>query len=208
MNLTAIRDPEEAWERHVLDALALMQVVRSVEPGTEAEPVRVVDVGSGGGLPGVPLAICLPDVHFTLLEATGKKAAFLERAIASLGLENAAVLNQRAERAGRWSTRDEPSFRETFDLAIARAVGHTAIVAELCIPLVRVGGLVALVKGAKAEEELAEAAEALRQLKAAHVETIATPTGRIVMLEKTGATPRGYPRREGEPKRKPLGLDR
>lgn len=206
VNLTAIRERDAAWERHILDALALLPVVASVEPAEPDQPLRLVDVGSGGGLPGIPLAICMPGLEVTLLEATGKKASFLELAASALELANVRVVNERAEHAGRWSTRQHPSLRETFDIAAARAVGHTAVVAELCVPLVRVGGLVVLVKGERADEELAEAGAALELLGATHVETIPTPTGRLVVLEKTRPTARDYPRRDGEPKRRPLGL--
>lgn len=199
MNLTSITEPSEAWMRHVFDALTLMPLLAELEDGA-----RVIDVGSGGGVPGVPLAIVSPRVQFTLLEATGKKAGFLRSAAEHLGLGNVVVLAERAERAGQM--RGGGGHREVYDAVIARAVGRMAVVAELTVPLCRVGGRVMLIKGEKAEEELAEAGEAVALLQAEVVGIVATPTGRIVVLEKTGPTPRAYPRRDGEPKKAPLGL--
>jgi 16S rRNA (guanine527-N7)-methyltransferase len=215
-NLTAITDPAQAWHRHVLDALTLVPLLAGFDPGSGGQappapaldapaaprrPMLVIDIGSGGGVPGIPLATVLPAVRFTLLEATGKKARFLSRAVSDLGLANAEVVNARAERIGH-----DPAHRAHYDAAIARAVGHLAVVAELAVPLVKPQGLVLAVKGAKADEELAQAAGALTLLKAHHEFTQPTPTGRIVVLRKDAATPRIYPRRDGEPKRKPLGL--
>jgi 16S rRNA (guanine527-N7)-methyltransferase len=208
-NLTAITDPAQAWDRHILDALALVPVIASVSPqpaaaGAETTHLSVADVGSGGGVPAIPLAIVMPDVRFTLVEATGKKAAFLERTIATLGLTNARVLNARAEAIGQ----DHRSHREKYDVAMARALGHLAIVAELCAPLVRQHGVVIAVKGAKAAQEVEEAGPALGMVGLRHVETLDTPTGRLVVMEKTIRTPRLYPRRDGEPSRVPLGIKR
>ena len=204
VNLTAIREPEAAWERHMLDALTLLPLFSDLPEGA-----RVGDVGSGGGLPAVPLAILQPNLAFSLIESTGKKADFLRRAASGLGLTSVEVLAERAEDVGSFSTRSSPgSRRDVFDIVTARAVGRIAMIAELCVPLVKVGGRVVLVKGERADEELAEAAEALRMLHAEHVGTLETPTGRVVVLEKTMRTPRLYPRRPGEPKRQPLGLKR
>lgn len=203
-NLTAITDPAEAWTKHIFDSLTLVPLLsdlptRDSAPGT---PHSIIDIGSGGGVPGIPLAIVLPDLRFTLLEATGKKTEFLQHTAAELALPNITVINGRAERLGQ-----DPAHRERYDAATARALGHLAIVAELAAPLVRPGGLILAVKGAKADQELTESATALGLLGARHSGTLPTPTGRIVALEKTTRTPRTYPRRDGEPKRKPLGIE-
>ncbi len=193
-NLTAVRDEGEAWERHILDSLTLVAPLASL--GAQ----DVADVGSGGGLPGLPLAISLPAVRFTLIEATGKKAAFLRACVERLGLSNVEVVQERAETLGQ----DHHRFRERFDAVLARAVGPLRVLLELTVPLAKVGGFVLAVKGQKAEEELAGAKAALHALHAAHRCTLDTPTGRIVVIEKARRTPRVYPRAPGEPKRRPL----
>jgi 16S rRNA (guanine527-N7)-methyltransferase len=199
-NLTAIKEPDEAWTRHVLDSLTLLPLLVELPEGS-----RVIDVGSGGGLPGIPLAIVMPHLKFTLLEATGKKAEFLRTAAESLGLKNVSVVLGRAERIGQ-----SDAHREQYDAAVARAVGPLAVIAELTVPLVTVGteespGLVLLIKGQKADEELAAAKQALHELHVLHTGTIQTPTGRILVLEKRRKTPAKYPRKDGEPKRAPIG---
>ncbi len=194
-NLTAVEDPSEAWTRHILDSLTLLPLLQDLPDGA-----RVIDVGSGGGLPGIPLAIVLPCLRFALLEATGKKAEFLRRVARDLNLSNVEVLQDRAEHIGQ-----SGSHREEYDAAVARAVGRLATVAELCVPLARAGGKVLLIKGQKADEELAEAAKALQLLRVSHSGTLDTPTGRVVVLSKQSPTPGRYPRADGEPKRIPLG---
>jgi 16S rRNA (guanine527-N7)-methyltransferase len=225
-NLTAITDPVQAWTKHILDALSLVPVLASLEtvestktrddaderPAAKgvdgAEPVArqlsVVDIGSGGGVPAIPLAIVMPNVWFTMVESTGKKVEFLNRAITELGLTNARVLQARAETLGQ----EHKVHREHYDAGIARALGHLAVVAELCGPLVRPHGIVIAVKGAKAEQELGETAKAMGLLGLRHVQTSETPTGRLVIMEKTTRTPRTYPRKDGEPGRVPLGVPR
>ncbi|HYD02118.1 MAG TPA: 16S rRNA (guanine(527)-N(7))-methyltransferase RsmG [Phycisphaerales bacterium] len=212
-NLTAITDPAAAWKRHILDALTLLPVLSELPEGA-----AVIDVGSGGGVPGLPLAVTMPHLRFTLLEPTGKKSAFLGQAVAELGLANVTVLNKRAEQVGQ----DKANHREKYDAVISRAVGALNVVAELMIPLCRQGGVIAAIKGAKAEAEVAHAngamvrvAEgdgiirtgfsAIGALGARLVEIRETPTGKIVILEKASKTPNLYPRRDGEPKHNPLG---
>ena len=195
MNLTAIRDPEQAWTRHVLDSLTLMRYLAGAGSGT------VIDVGSGGGLPGVPLAIVMPGLRFTLLEATGKKARFLEEVTASIGLENVTVVNDRAETAGR----DRDRHREHYDAVLARAVGPLPVLLELAVPLATVGGLVLTIKGERAAAEITASRTALVRLHARVIETSRTPTGTIVVVEKLRRTPKLYPRRPGEPRRAPIG---
>lgn len=196
-NLTAVKDADEAWTRHVLDSLTLLQVLVELPDGA-----RIVDVGTGAGFPGIPLAIARPDLHVTLLDATAKKAEFLRLCAQRLGLANVDVDNQRAEAAGRYP---DGRLRDRFDAVTCRAVGRLAVAAELCVPLARVGGVLILTKGAKADEELTEAKPALHVLHVRHAGTIQTSTGRLVVLTKDRPTPKAYPRRDGEPKRSPLG---
>lgn len=192
-NLTAITDPEQGWMRHVYDSLTLVPHVAS------AEARRVIDIGSGGGVPGVPLAIVFPDVQFTLVEATGKKAGFLIDVAKQLGLTNVSVLNERAETLGQM-----PEQREAYDIVMARAVGRLNVLIELTAPFATVGGHILAVKGERAAEEIAEAKQALHHLHCTVVDSQRTPTGTIVVIEKLRRTPRLYPRRPGEPKRAPL----
>ncbi len=194
-NLTAVTDPHEAWMKHIFDSLTLL------EPLTSAQAERIIDVGSGGGLPGMPLAIALPAVNMTLLEATGKKARFLEEVAGTLGLDNVTVINQRAEVAGQ----DRERHREQYDVAVARAVGSLAVLLELAVPLVKVGGWVMTIKGKQARAELEQAGEAVRLLHCQPGPITRTPTGTVVVVEKLRGTAKCYPRRPGEPKRAPLG---
>ena len=206
MNLTAITEPDAAWRRHILDSLTLVGALAELPEGS-----CVADIGSGGGLPGVPLAVCMPHLRFTLVEATGKKVEFLRRVVAAMGLGNVEVVQQRAEEFGqdrgiKTNAGREQVRREAYDAVTARAVARLASLAELTVPAAKVGGRVLLIKGEKAGEELIEAEPALHLLKAVHAGTIETPTGKIVVLEKRSATPRDYPRRDGEPTRRPLGV--
>ncbi len=191
-NLTAIQDRSEAWNRHVVESLRLLPLLG---PGK-----RLIDVGSGGGLPGLVLAIARPDLSVTLLEATAKKAKFLEQTGAALGLVNLGVIAQRAEIAGAVGS----PHRETFDIVTARAVAPLRVLVELTAPFARVGGLIVAVKGEKAAAELEAAANAFWTLHVEHESTLRQPTASVVLLRKQAATPPKYPRRSGEPKRNPL----
>ena len=160
----------------------------------------VLDVGSGGGLPAIPLAIAMPGTRFTLLEATGKKVRFLEAVAAALGLPNVTVVAARAEDAGR----DRDRYRERFDAVTSRAVGALPTLLELTLPFAKVEGHVLAIKGEKAIEEIAASKRALHALHAEALEPVRTPTGTIVAVLKRRTTPKMYPRRAGEPKRDPL----
>lgn len=173
MNLTAIEDPAAAWERHVLDALTLLPLLAEVGAGS-----RLVDVGSGGGLPGVPLAVARPDLQVTLVEATQKKAAFLTAVAGALGLVNVTVRSERAEQLGA------EELRGALNAVTARAVGRLVTLVPLTAPLARTGGLILLVKGQRADEEVAEAAGVIAAQRCSHEKTVATPTGRIVVLRR------------------------
>ncbi len=146
-NLTAVTDPVLAWTRHIQDSLSLVPFIVSAEART------LLDVGSGGGLPGIPLAIVLPDVQVTLLETTGKKAEFLRQTAATLGLRNVQVVQARAEDAGQ----DHHQYRERFDVVTSRAVGRLAMLLELTVPFARELGTVLSIKGEQAEAEVADA---------------------------------------------------
>jgi 16S rRNA (guanine527-N7)-methyltransferase len=163
---------------------------------------RLVDVGSGGGLPGLPLKIARPDLEVVLVEADGDKAAFLVQACARLHLQGVEVVNRRAEEAGH-----DPRLREAFDLAVARALAPMPVLAELCLPFVRVGGRL-LAQKTEAEDMVA-AGRAIEVLGGGPARVVPAPStarksGTIVIVEKVSPTPETYPRRAGLPARKPL----
>ena len=182
MNLTAIKDPIEAWEKHAFDALTLVPLLAELGAGA-----RLVDVGSGGGLPGIPIAIARPDLKVTLVEATQKKAAFLSAVVEALGLSNVKVRAERAEQLD--------DVRGTYDAVTARAVARLNQLVQWTAPLAKGGGLLLLVKGQRADEELAEAKRVLVQQHTTHEKTVATPTGRIVVLRRSAANERSKSRR-------------
>lgn len=181
INLTRI-DKESAWARHVVDSLTLLGPIASLE-----KVETVIDIGSGGGLPAIPLAIARPDIAFTLLEATGKKARFLEAVAARLGLANVAVVQTRAEAAARGA------LREKFDVATSRAVGALDGLALVSIPFLRIGGLMLAIKGERAPEEIAAAKQTLYELHSAVVGEVRTETNTIVAIEKQRKTPAKFP---------------
>ncbi len=163
---------------------------------------RVIDVGSGGGLPGLALKIARPELWVTLVEADGRKAAFLVRACAELGLLGVEVVNQRAEDAGH-----DDRMREHFDVAVARALAPMPVLAELCLPFVRVGGRLLAQK--TRSEDLAVAARSIELLGGGPADVVPAPSrarhdGVIVAVEKISPTPAEYPRRAGVPAKKPL----
>jgi 16S rRNA (guanine527-N7)-methyltransferase len=196
MNLTAITDRVKAQVLHVGDALTLL-------PFLPAGKISIADIGSGGGAPAIPLAIARPDASITCIEATGKKAAFLQSAAAALELNNLHVVNQRAEEVGR-SAR-----RQSFDLAVARAVGTMIWVAEFALPLVRTGGKVLAMKGIKARQELLEAKGAIAKLgggqTSVHAISLPDTDGHVIVeIPKTRPTPAIFPRLPSQAKGKPI----
>jgi 16S rRNA (guanine527-N7)-methyltransferase len=163
---------------------------------------KVVDVGSGGGLPGLPLKIARPELLVTLIEADQAKAAFLVQACAQLGVTGVEVLARRAEELGR-----DPRLRESFDLAVARALAPMPVLVELCLPFVRVGGRLLAQKTDK--EEVAAARHAIELLGGSLDGIVAAPSnarrsGTVITVTKISPTPAAYPRRPGVPARKPL----
>lgn len=196
MNLTRIADPSQAAVGHVADALTLLPMI----PQPTAS---LADVGSGGGVPGLVLAIALPETLVTLVESTRKKAAFLETAAGKLGLANVRVLPQRAEEVAH-----SPQ-RESFDVVTARAVGELVFLVEWCLPLVRKGGVLLAMKGQKVAEELQSAAHAIAMLAGGEpvVHPVQLPGAEhhvIVQIPKLGVCRPQYPRLPSIAKGKPL----
>lgn len=200
-NLTRITDTHDAILKHYLDSLLFLRLVPAE---WSARPIRVIDVGAGAGLPGIPLLIARPAWSGVLVDAVGKKVSFMQAAMEALGLAGTAC-HGRAEDLGH-----DPAYRERFDLGVARAVAGLPELLELTLPLVKPEGRLVVSKGAKGPEELAAAKPALETLHAAVSEdlTLVLPEEagerHLYAISKRGRTPRGYPRKPGIPHRKPL----
>lgn len=198
-NLTRITDPGEIAVKHYLDSLSLLSVI---EIPTGAS---VMDVGTGAGIPAIPLKIARPDLRVTMLDSVRKRLVFIEAALGELGIDDAVLVHARAEDAAR-----DRAYRERFDLTVSRAVARLAVLSELCVPFCRVGGWFAAYKGPDAADEVSEAGAAIRKLggKPARVESLTLPgldVGRtLVLIRKERRTPSGYPRKAGIPEKQPL----
>ena len=199
-NVVGARTLEDIEKRHFLDALSLLEV-----PGLRGPGLRLADVGSGGGLPALVLAIALPEARITAIESVGKKCAFIRRAGEDLGVSNVDIVCARAEDYGRLEGRGR------FDLCVTRAVGMLALVAELSAPLLRVGGLFVAMKGRLSSAEWDNGLAALDILGVEQVVRVAVtpfPEARdrqLVVGRKVRATPAGLPRRGAALMRRPLG---
>lgn len=203
-NVIGTKSVTRILEDHVLDSLSCM-----LFPGIRAAK-SLVDVGSGAGLPGIPLKLALPDLRVDLLEATAKKSRFEELAINVLGVEKARVLNARAEMVGR-----DTGYRGRYDLATARALSSLATVSEYCVPLLKVGGHGIAMKASLDEKEVLEGRRAAHFLGARISEIIEVPLlteirareRRLVIVEKIRETPDLYPRKSADIKKRPLGRE-
>ena len=216
--LTSVRDPLGIARRHLGESLALLAALR--ESGrlapelarpeiAHAEPTRVVDIGSGAGLPGLAMRIAEPALRLTLLEASARRCAFLRETAAALGLEEVRVVQARAEQAGH-----DPELRERFDLAVARAVAPLPVLVEYALPLLAPGGLLAAPKGSRGAAELEAARPAITELGGEALAPLSlplppgAPTQRVLLVRRAGELPAHLPRRPGVPARRPLGAQR
>lgn len=199
LNLTAVRTPDEILTRHFLDALSCTLATGNLDGAS------VVDVGSGAGFPGLPLKIAFPHMRLTLIESVGKKARFLETAVAACDLSDVAVLSLRAEEAGQ-----DVAHRERFDWAMARAVAELRVLAEYLLPLCRVGGHMLAQKGVRAADETAAARTAIQMLGGGEPRLMPVQLpdqpekSYLIVVDKINATPAKYPRRPGMPLKRPL----
>ena len=197
MNLTAITEPGEVWEKHFLDSAILLQKV------TLPLGASCIDVGTGAGFPGMVLAILTPDARFTLLDSLGKRVDFLREVCASLALERVDCVHARAEEFAA-------DHRQQYDVAMSRAVAHLNVLCELALPLVKVGGQFLAMKSVSSDEEIQGARGAIGQLggRIADIRDYTVPETqvrhRLVVIEKVKDTPAIYPRSFARIKKAPL----
>jgi len=202
INLTAITDYEEVQIKHFLDSLTVTLALKQPIGG---EGLRLIDVGAGAGLPGIPLKILLPVIKLTLLEATAKKAAFLQHLRHKLGLDDVEIVVGRAEDVAH-----ETQYREKFDIVLSRAVASLPTLVELTLPFCAIGGSFVAQKKGTIDLEISQATRAidllggkLREAKRINLEEF-TDERWLITIDKVLPTPQPYPRRPGIPAKRPL----
>ena len=197
INVTAIRDPEEFYKKNIVDSLAVL----NLEEFKAAK--RVMDLGTGGGFPGLRLAIACPDKEFILVDSVAKKLKVVASAADEFNLENVDVVHMRAEDLAKW-----PAYREQFDAVVSRAVSNMSTLCEYCIPFVKKGGYFIAFKTRDAEEEIESAKKAIAVLggKLERIEEDGIEgSGHIfVVIKKEKDTPQKYPRKAGLPLKDPI----
>lgn len=199
INITSIEDDEEIDIKHFLDSLT------PINTGLFKENVKVIDIGTGGGFPGIPLKIYKEDIEVVLLDSLNKRINYLNEVIKSLNLTDISAVHGRAEDFGQ-----NKDYREKFDIAVSRAVASLNILSEYCLPFVKVGGYFISMKGQDVEEEMKESTKAISVL-GGRVEKkvdVAIPnsdiTHSLIIIKKIKETPTKYPRSAGKPKKNPL----
>ena len=199
MNLTAITEPDQVADLHFLDSAALLTL------GEDLRGKRLIDVGTGAGFPGLPLRILEPSLQLTLLDSLGKRVNWLSELSAQLGAAPVECIHGRAEEQALLE-----GYRDCYDLAVSRAVADLRILAELCLPFVKVGGRFLAMKSDNCQEEVERAGRAIAKLGGqlrpmAQYQIPGTEiTRRVVVVEKIRPTPKGYPRRFSRMKKAPL----
>ena len=202
VNLTAITSYEEVQTKHFLDSLTIVTALENM-PWAKGD-FALIDVGTGAGIPGIPLKIILTKARVVLLDSVAKKTAFAQYAVEKLGLEHVEVLTARAEELAH-----QAAYREAFHLVVCRAVSKLASIAELVLPFCQNGGLAIVPKKGRIEAELSQAAKAIdilggtsREIKNIQLEGLEQHC--LVVLQKIAPTPQRYPRRTGIPEKRPI----
>lgn len=199
INLTAITEKEEVYLKHFYDSLAPV-----LQGHIKNEPVRLLDIGAGAGFPSLPMKILCPELEVTIIDSLNKRINFLTLLAGELGLDRVHFYHGRAEDFGQ-----DKTFRATFDIVTARAVARMQVLSELTIPFLTIGGRLIALKAAAADEELADAKNALALLfaKVVLIYNYQLPNGdgrNLTIVEKKKETPNKYPRKAGLPNKKPL----
>ena len=204
-NLTRITTPEDFWEKHLWDSVLGVALLHDAKFVLNNSQLKVIDIGTGAGFPGLPVAIANPDWNLTLVDSTQKKIAFVDDTIRQLQLKNVSTIVERAETIGR-----DFHHRESYDLALIRAVGKPSVCAEYILPLIKVGGLAILYRGHWEEEEQQSLDSALGKLgsKIKLIHPQKTPISQsirhCIYLRKLKPIFNKYPRAVGVPNQKPL----
>lgn len=197
MNLTAITEYDEVIEKHFLDSISLCQVYDL------SKPVKILDMGTGAGFPGVPLKIAFPKIEITLADSLNKRIKFLDEVVNELGLEKVTTIHARAEELAK-----NKEHRENYDLVLSRAVANLSTLGEYCIPFVKMGGNFISYKSGEIEEEVNAAKNAVKilggQIKDIYKFDLSDQKRSFVTIEKIKTTPKTYPRKAGTPSKEPL----
>lgn len=198
MNLTAITEFDEVIEKHFLDSLSLFRVYHL------NENVKILDMGTGGGFPGIPLKIAFPEIDLVLADSLNKRIKFLQDVIDHLGLKKVEALHARAEEMGR-----NKQYREQFDLCVSRAVANLSSLSEYCIPFVKEGGKFISYKSGEIDEETNQAQKAISilggRIEEIYKFDLYEQRRSFVIIKKEKKTPKAYPRKAGTPTKMPLG---
>lgn len=200
MNLTAITRREEVYLKHFYDCLMVLWNMP-----LEDYALQLCDVGAGAGFPSIPLKIAHPELQVTIVDSLQKRLTFIEHLAEELGLEGVSCVHGRAEDVGQ-----NPAYRGQFDIVTARAVASLNVLAEYCLPLVKIGGQFLALKAQKSDQELEEARAAIRILGAKLIKVtedqlpVEAADRRYILIQKTKETPNKYPRKAGKPAKNPI----